>query len=151
MISLLYLHVLGEAVDVADIPVMIVVGHVEGWQFARGSDLATRGGGGATQCHSLSICQPDGAPLMVSLGARGSPPLKRVDHIPWSAWIASHGARGSRPLKRVDRLPSERVDRLPDDLPRDAWIASLRARGSSAWITSLGERITSFGARESPP
>ena len=30
MISLLYLHVLGEAVDVADIPVMIVVGHVEG-------------------------------------------------------------------------------------------------------------------------
>ena len=62
MISLLYLHVLGETVDVADIPVMIVVGHVEGRQVARGSDVATRGSGGATQRHSLSTCQPDGAP-----------------------------------------------------------------------------------------
>ncbi len=62
IISLLDLHVLGEAVDVADIPVMIVVGHVEGRQVARGSDVATRGSGGATQRHSLSTCQPDGAP-----------------------------------------------------------------------------------------
>jgi hypothetical protein len=30
IISLLYLHFLGETVDVADIPVMLVVGHVEG-------------------------------------------------------------------------------------------------------------------------
>ncbi len=30
IVSLLYLHVLGEAVDVADISVMIIVGHVEG-------------------------------------------------------------------------------------------------------------------------
>ena len=43
-------------------PVMIVVGHVEGRQVARGSDVATRGSGGATQRHSLSTCQPDGAP-----------------------------------------------------------------------------------------
>ena len=34
IISLLYLHYLGEAVDVADIPVMLVVGHVEGRQVA---------------------------------------------------------------------------------------------------------------------
>jgi hypothetical protein len=59
-ISLLYLHVLGEAGDVADIPVMIIVGHVEGRRAARGSDVATRGGG---QCHSLSTCHPDGAPV----------------------------------------------------------------------------------------
>jgi hypothetical protein len=45
VISLLDVHVLGEAVDVADIPVMIVVGHVEGRQVARGTDVATRGGG----------------------------------------------------------------------------------------------------------
>jgi hypothetical protein len=51
--SLLNLHLLGEAVDVADIPVMIVVGHVEGRQVARGSDVATRGGWGATQRHRL--------------------------------------------------------------------------------------------------
>jgi hypothetical protein len=38
IISLLYLNYLGEAVDVADIPVMLVVGHVEGRQVARGSD-----------------------------------------------------------------------------------------------------------------
>ena len=30
--------------DVADIPVMIIVGHVEGRRAARGSDVATRGG-----------------------------------------------------------------------------------------------------------
>ena len=45
IISLLYLHFLGEAVDVADIPVILVVGHVEGRQCAKGSDVATRGGG----------------------------------------------------------------------------------------------------------
>ena len=47
-ISLLELHVLCEAVDVADIPVMIIVGHVEGRRAARGSDVATGGGGSAT-------------------------------------------------------------------------------------------------------
>ena len=31
--------------DVADIPVMIIVGHVEGQRAARGSDVARRGGG----------------------------------------------------------------------------------------------------------
>ena len=65
IISLLYLHVLVEAVDVADIPVMIIVGHVEGRQVTRCSDVATRGGGGATQRHSLSTCHPDGAPVAV--------------------------------------------------------------------------------------
>jgi hypothetical protein len=54
IISLLYLHYLGEAVDVADIPAILVVGHVEGRWVARSSDVATRGGGGATQSHSLS-------------------------------------------------------------------------------------------------
>ncbi len=42
LISLLELHVLGEAVDVADIQVMIIVGHVEGGRSARGIDVATR-------------------------------------------------------------------------------------------------------------
>ena len=65
IISLLYLHVLGEAVDVADIPVMIIVGHVEGRRAARGSDVATRCGEGATQRHSLSTCHPDGAPVLL--------------------------------------------------------------------------------------
>jgi len=52
-------------VDVADIPVMIIVGHVEGRRVARGSDVATRGGGGATQRHSLSSCHPDGALVLL--------------------------------------------------------------------------------------
>jgi hypothetical protein len=65
IISLLYLYGLGEAVDVADIPVMIIVGHVEGRWSARGSDVATRCGGGATQSHSLSTCHPDGAPVLL--------------------------------------------------------------------------------------
>ena len=59
------MYVLGEAVDVADIPVMIIVSHVEGRRAARGSDVATRGGGGATQRHSLSTCHADGAPVAV--------------------------------------------------------------------------------------
>jgi hypothetical protein len=50
IISLLYLHYLGEAVDVADILVMLVVGHVEGRQVARGSNVATTGGGDAQVC-----------------------------------------------------------------------------------------------------
>jgi hypothetical protein len=49
-------------VDVADIPVMIMVGHVEGRRAARGSDVATRGGGSATQRHSLATCHPVGTP-----------------------------------------------------------------------------------------
>ncbi len=51
--------------DVADIPVMIIVGHVEGRRAARGSDVAARGGGGTTQRHSLSTCHPDGAPVLL--------------------------------------------------------------------------------------
>jgi hypothetical protein len=52
-------------VDVADIPVMIIVGQVEGRRAARGSDLSTRSGGSATQRHSLSTCHPDGAPVLL--------------------------------------------------------------------------------------
>ena len=51
--------------DVADIPAMIIVGHVEGRRAARCSDVATRSGGGASQRHSLSTCQPDGAPVLL--------------------------------------------------------------------------------------
>jgi hypothetical protein len=51
-------------VDVADIPVMIIVGHVEGGRTARGSDVATRCGGGDTQSLSLSTGHPDGAPVL---------------------------------------------------------------------------------------
>ena len=49
--------------DVADIPVMIIVGHVEGRRAAKGSDVATRGGGSATQRHGLSTCHPDSSRL----------------------------------------------------------------------------------------
>jgi hypothetical protein len=42
-------QLLGEVMDVADISVMLVIGHVEGQQVARCSDVATCGGGGATQ------------------------------------------------------------------------------------------------------
>ena len=48
-----------------DISVMLVVGHVEGRQVARCIDVATRGGGGATQRHGLSTCHPDGAPVLL--------------------------------------------------------------------------------------
>jgi hypothetical protein len=54
---------------VADIPVMLVVGHVEGRRIARSSDVATRGGGGATQSHSLSKCHPDGTPVLLEENA----------------------------------------------------------------------------------
>ena len=49
----------------ADIPVMIIVGHVEGRRAARDSDVATRGGGSATQRHGLSTYHPDGAPVLL--------------------------------------------------------------------------------------
>jgi hypothetical protein len=96
--SLLYLHVLGEAVDVADIPVMIIVGHVEGRRAARGGDVATRGGGSATQrervcCllvlnlvsstrQSLSTCHPDGAPVLLKEVAATVTKLLAVRLIP---------------------------------------------------------------------
>jgi hypothetical protein len=48
-----------------DIPVMIIVGHVEGRRAARGSDVATRGGGGATQSHNLSTGHHDGALVLL--------------------------------------------------------------------------------------
>ena len=69
IISLLYLHYLGEAVDEVDIPFMLVVGHVEGRRVARSSDVATRSAGGATQRHSLSTCHPDGAPVLLEENA----------------------------------------------------------------------------------
>jgi hypothetical protein len=50
---------------VADIPAIIFVGHVEGRRAARGSDVATRGGGGTTQSHSLSTDHPDGAQVLL--------------------------------------------------------------------------------------
>jgi hypothetical protein len=42
---------------------------VEGWRVARRSDVATRGGGCATQSHSLSTCHPDGAPVLLEENA----------------------------------------------------------------------------------
>ena len=48
---------------------MIIVGHVEGWRVARSSNVATRGGGGAMQSHSLSTCHPDGAPVLLEENA----------------------------------------------------------------------------------
>jgi hypothetical protein len=65
IISLLYLHYLGEAVDMADIPAMLVVAHVEGRRVARSSNVATRGGEGTAQSHSLRACHPDGAPVLL--------------------------------------------------------------------------------------
>ena len=65
IISLLSLHVLGEAVDVADIPVMIILCHVEGLRAAKDSYVATRGGGGVTQHHSLSTCHPNDALVLL--------------------------------------------------------------------------------------
>jgi hypothetical protein len=56
-------------VDVADIPVMIIIGHVEGRRAARGSDVATRCGGGAAQSHSLGTGHPDSAPVLLEEGA----------------------------------------------------------------------------------
>ena len=47
--------------DVANIPVVIIIGHVEGWWTAKGSDVATRCGGGATQSHNLSTGHSNGA------------------------------------------------------------------------------------------
>jgi hypothetical protein len=69
IISLLSLHYLGEAVDAADIPVMLVADHVEGRRVTRSIDVATRGGGGAMQSHSLSTCHPDGAPVLLEENA----------------------------------------------------------------------------------
>ena len=64
--------------DVADIPVMIIVGHVEGRRAARGSDVATRCGEGATQRHSLSTCHPDGAPVLLEEDSRDGDKLLSV-------------------------------------------------------------------------
>ena len=48
----------------AVVPGIPVGDHVEGRQVARRSDVATRGGGGATQSHSLSTGHPDGARVL---------------------------------------------------------------------------------------
>ena len=68
--------------DVADIPVMIIVGHEEGRRTARGGDVATRGGGGSTQRHSLSTRQPDGAPVLLEEDAATVTKLLAVLLIP---------------------------------------------------------------------
>ena len=68
--------------DVADIPVMIIVGHVEGRRAARGSDVATRGSGSATQRHSLSTCHPDGAPVLLEEDAATVTKLLAVRLVP---------------------------------------------------------------------
>ena len=68
--------------DVADIPVMIIVGHVEGRRAARGSDVAARGGGGTTQRHSLSTCHPDGAPVLLEEDAATVTKLLAVRLVP---------------------------------------------------------------------
>ena len=96
------------------------------------------------------------ASWITSLGARGSPPSERVDHLPCSVRItmttleargspsSSLGVRG-RPLsEREDHLPRSSWMEHVEDLPRSAWKTSLGERGWSAWITSLG-------ARGSPP
>ena len=76
--------------DVADIPVMIIVGHVEGRRAARDSDVATHGGGGATQRHSLSTCHPDGVPVLLEEDAATVTKLLLLDRkkikrksLPW--------------------------------------------------------------------
>ncbi len=38
---------------------------LKGGRAARGSDVATSGGGSATQRHSLSTCHPNGAPVLL--------------------------------------------------------------------------------------
>ena len=68
--------------DVADIPVMIIAGHVEGRRSARGSDVATRGGGSATQRHSLSTCHPDGVPVLLEEDAATVTKLLAVRLVP---------------------------------------------------------------------
>ncbi len=68
--------------DVADIPVMIIVGHVEGRRAARGSDVATRGGGSTTQRHSLITCHPDGVPVLLEEDAATVTKLLAVRLIP---------------------------------------------------------------------
>jgi hypothetical protein len=52
-------------VDVADISVMIIVGHAEARLSARDINVATRCGEDTTQLHSLSTCHPDGAPVLL--------------------------------------------------------------------------------------
>jgi hypothetical protein len=60
--ALLYL---GDAVDVADIAGILVVGHVEGRQVARCLDVATSCFGSDTYHHSPSTCHPDGALVLL--------------------------------------------------------------------------------------
>ena len=89
---------------------------------------------------------PSFSAVINSLGACGD--------LPRSAWITSLGARGSPPLERVEH----RVDRLPwsawitflervDGRPWSVWITSLRSHGSSLgdservdvpWVTLMG-------------
>ena len=49
--------------------VVLVVGHVERRRVARCSDVATRGGGGATHRPSLGTCHPDGEPVLLEKDA----------------------------------------------------------------------------------
>ena len=56
---------LGDVVGVAEMSVNLVVIQVLGPLVARCSDEATRGGGGASQRHSLGTCHPKGAAVVV--------------------------------------------------------------------------------------
>jgi hypothetical protein len=69
-------------VDVADIPVMIIVGHLEGRRAARGSDVAARGGGGTTQRHILSTYHPDGDLVLLEEDAATVTKLLAVRLVP---------------------------------------------------------------------
>jgi hypothetical protein len=44
---------------------MVIGDNVEGRLSARGRDVVTSCGGGATQRHSLSTCHPSGAPVLL--------------------------------------------------------------------------------------
>ncbi len=90
--------------DVADIPVMIIVGHVEGRRAARGSDVAARGGGSATYRHSLSTGHPDGlgAPVLLEEDAATVKKLLTV-------WLVPKG------LKIVFLLDMKKIKRKSSD------------------------------------
>ena len=65
------IHLVVDAVDVADIPVMIIVGHVEGRRAARGSDVALPLRGA-----------PDGAPVLLEEDAATVTKLLAVRLVP---------------------------------------------------------------------
>jgi len=108
---------------------MLVVGHVEGRRVARSSDVVTRGGGGATQSHSLSTCHPDGAPVLLEENAATVTKLVYVRLVTKDRKIIVSLFVGSRPMgfggvgRNADgRHPPPRSSRGPGrrTLPRAA-------------------------------